>query len=186
MFNISWKPGECYNGSRITFCFFSSVWAVSHAITLAENSFLAILLFEDQTHMPFMELLMTCPLFATFLFILTSFTFHILEPPILYVMPWTDSAPHASVPSQFGSPPFSFMELTRYGFMAQLKCRLLWRVIPWFTSILDPACSYRWQPWVCVWLTSHSRDHPWSEIQLLCSVIHGCICAKVTLLIGHV
>lgn len=37
---------------------------------------------EDQTHMPFMELLMTCPLFATFLFILTSFTFHILEPPI--------------------------------------------------------------------------------------------------------
>ena len=58
--------------------FFSSVWAVSHAITLAENSSLAILLLKDQTHMPFMGLLMTCARFAIFLFILTSLTFHIL------------------------------------------------------------------------------------------------------------
>ena len=52
-------------------------------------------------------------------------------------MPWTYSSTHASVPSQFSSPLFSFMELTRYGFMAQLK----WRVFPWFSLHLWIQCG---------------------------------------------
>lgn len=43
-----------------------------------------------------------------------------------------------------------------------------------------------WQPWDCVWQTSHYREHLWPRTQLLCSEIYGCISAMATSLIGHV
>ena len=161
MFNISIKPGESYNGSRITFCFFSSVWAVSHAITLAENSSLAILLLEDQTHMPFMGLLMTCPRFAIFLFILTSLTFHILficYPQATYSLCDALNLQFTSCLSAF---PVQFSTFFLHGTNSiWIHGTTQMESLPLvFTSTLDTVWSRGGSP-ESVWLTSHSRARP--------------------------